>query len=425
MSTSTLGPKQRLFLRESNARINTMCGAIRSGKTHVSLLRWIKHINAAPRGDLIMTGKTLGTLKRNVLNPLQDMLGCDMSYSIGNNMARIWGKRIYCFGADNESSEGKIRGMTVAGAYQDEITLSPISYFKTTLGRMSPDGAKYFGTTNTDSPYHPFKTEYLDRAEKDKLNLVNWNFLLDDNPSLSQEFKNNIKREYVGMWYRRFIEGLWIAAEGAVYDFFDEKEHTFTLAEIKKKFTPQYFIVGVDYGTSGVTVFILFGINRQPDSPWKIVALKELFYDAQEKGEYGMSRKQKSDYEFCDDMKLWLGPKIIPMNVIVDPSCQSLQVQLRQQPFNFSGVIDAQNSIIDGIRLQATYLKRGHYVLCREGCPRTIQDYSGYVWDKKKQLEGKDMPASGPCEHTKDAERYGIYTTFGGQTLDINALATY
>lgn len=411
-----LGEKQRISLRESIRRINIWWGTIRSGKTYVSILRWIEFISIAPKGALIMTGKTINTLRRNIIEPMEDLLGTEMLYMPGRHIIKLWGKTIHCFGADNEKSEGKIRGMTVAGAYQDEITLSPISYFKTTLGRMSPEGAKYFGSTNPDSPYHPLKVEYLDKRG---LDLIQFPFLqkeLEENPALSNEFKKNIKKEYVGLWYKRFISGLWVLAEGAIHDFFDEEKHTAPYAYIKKHFLPDYFAVAVDYGTGGVTSFILFGVSMNPESKWKVVALKEYIWDAVLKG------RQKTDKEIADDMKEWLGNKIRPSFIIVDPSANSLQVQLRKFPYSYN-VIDAQNAIIDGLRKHASMLKHAEYIICREGCPRTIQDYSGYVWDKKAQLKGEDKPAPGPAEHTKDTERYFIFTVFGGFIVDIKSLA--
>lgn len=411
-----LSEKQVYSLRESTARINIWWGTIRSGKTFISILRWIDFILHAPlKGALIMTGKTINTLHRNIIEPMQELLGNQMHYYSGNHVIRLFGgKTIYCFGADNETSEGKIRGLTVAGAYQDEITLSPISYLKTTLGRMSVEGAKYFGSTNPDSPYHPLKVEYLDKKD---LNLNQFPFLQEEllgNPALSEEYKKNIVKEYVGLWYKRFIKGLWVLAEGAIYDFFDESVHVASLAYIKRHFIVDAFGVAVDYGTSGVTSFILFGISYNPVSKWKCVALKEFFYDAVATG------RQKTDLEFAKDMKEWLGAHIIPMAVIIDPSANSLKLQLQKDPFNYN-VLDAENSILDGLRKQASMLKHGEYILCKEGCPRTIQDYSGYIWDKKAQLRGEDVPAPGPCEHTKDTERYFIYTMYGGKFVDLRA----
>jgi PBSX family phage terminase large subunit len=412
-----LSEKQRTSLIESTHRINIWWGTIRTGKTFLSIIRWMEFVLHAPRGALIMTGRTVNTLYRNIITPMEEMLGNQMHYYSGRHVIKLWGKTIHCFGADNESSEAKIRGLTVAGAYHDEVTLSPISYFKTTLGRMSPKGAMFFGSTNTDSPYHPLKTDFLDNKNID---LIQFPFLqkeLEGNPALSDEFKKNIVKEYVGLWYKRFIKGLWVLAEGAIYDFFEELLHTASLSYIKKNFWPDCFVVAVDYGTGGVTCFILFGLSYNPASKWKVVALKEYYYDAVK-----MTR-QKTDLEFAQAMKEWLGEQIKPMVVIVDPSANSLQVQLRKDPFNFN-VMDGENSILDGLRKQATMLKHGEYILCKEGCPRTIEDYSGYVWDKKAQLKGEDMPAPGPSEHTKDTERYCIYTMFGGKILDLRALTT-
>src|SRR5690606_4293976 len=135
------------------------------------------------------------------------------------------------------------RGMTLAGAYGDEVTLWPESFFTMLLSRLSVPGAQFFGTTNPDSPGHWLKKRYLDRA--DELSLRRFRFTLADNPALDPAYVEALKREYTGLWYRRYILGEWVAAEGAIYDMFDPDRHVAReLPEIL------HWWVGVDYGTT-------------------------------------------------------------------------------------------------------------------------------------------------------------------------------
>ncbi|MDK6230831.1 PBSX family phage terminase large subunit, partial [Streptococcus agalactiae] len=66
--------------------------------------------------------------------------------------------------------------------------------------------------------------DYLDRLDE-LHDWRNFNFTLDDNPALSEEYKESLKAEYTGLWYKRFILGQWVAAEGAVYDMWNPTEH--------------------------------------------------------------------------------------------------------------------------------------------------------------------------------------------------------
>jgi PBSX family phage terminase large subunit len=346
---------------------------------------------------------------------MEEMLGNEMHYFHGKKQVNIWGKEIFCFGADDESAEGKIRGMTVAGAYQDEITLSPASYFKTTLGRMSPVGAKYFGTTNPDSPFHWLKTDFFDRIEIEKLDMNVFHFELDDNLFLTDEYKNNLKKEYTGLFYKRFIEGLWCQAEGAVYDFFNETFHVkqpHELPQIKSR------VIGVDYGTGNPTAFICMA--RNPETKPKIWAEKEYFWDSRTKN------RQKTDDEYANDFLDFISGNDNIEGVYIDPSAASfilalkVKAALRGVPMP---IREADNSVLDGIRTQSRLLKNGEYTIS-SNCPQTIKDYYAYSWDTKAQQRGEDKPLK-QNDHTKDAERYSLYTIFGKSKIDYDKYLTY
>lgn len=400
-----LFPKQRYSFKHSNKRLNIWEGSVRSGKTEVSILRFMKYVANAPPGDLFMVGKTDRSLKRNIINPMQETLGSDMYYSSGKGEIRLWGRLIYTVGANDERAETKIRGSTCAGAYGDELTLWPDSFFRTLLGRMSVSGAKLFGTTNPDNPYHKIKTDYLDR--KSELDLTSFHFDLDDNIFLDPVFVNNIKKEYTGLWFKRFIKGLWVLAEGAIYDFFDENKHT-VIATHKA----DYWTVSIDYGTSNPAAFLLFGHSYKGNP--RVWAEKEYYYSGRKTG------KQKTDSEYSNDLEKFIGKKIKTRYIFVDPSAASFRVQLRRD--GFTGLREADNSVLDGIRTVARMLKSGEFVI-KKTCPNFIQEMGGYVWDAKAQLRGEDKPMK-QSDHCEDACRYDLHTIYGQSVLDIEKLTT-
>jgi len=244
--------KQIDSIRNSNAKINIWEGSIRSGKTHASLWRYVDEANKGPEGDFALITRTYDSFERNILPEFDKILGLAAKFYRGKRQLFIKNRKCHVISADDSSAEAKIRGPTFASAYCDEITILPESVFKMLVGRLSIEGAKLFGTTNPDSPYHWFKLFMEGNPD-----VKTFKFTMEDNPSLPKEYKEFIKRQYKGLWYQRFIEGLWVQAEGAVYSHFDESRHVldFPLSQANS------YIVGVDYGTTNPCAFLLVGYN--------------------------------------------------------------------------------------------------------------------------------------------------------------------
>ena len=263
MSDFSLTEKQKLFLFNDGKRLNFLSGSVRSGKTFVSLLKWGLWVASMPKdGEYIMVGKTVTSLKRNCLNLLETFVGeNNFKYSISSKTGSLFGRTIYLEGANDERSENKIRGMTLAGAYCDEATLYPESFFSMLLSRLSVEGAKLWATYNPDSPNHYIKKNYIDRANE--LDCAVWNFLLTDNTFLPAEYLESVKKEYLGVFYNRFILGQWVRAEGVIYGLFANNPNEFVLPEdfdYKKIITLSF---GVDFGGTGsATTFVCTGFTR-------------------------------------------------------------------------------------------------------------------------------------------------------------------
>ncbi len=392
----SISEKQRKSIILSNRRINLWHGSVRSGKTVGSIWRFIKFVSEAPDGDLLLSGKTIDALKRNVIGPLQDLVGSEAKYFPGKRELHMFGRTIYVVGASDERSEGKIRGGTFAGIYGDEITLWPESYFKMCLSRMSVPGAKFFGSTNPDNPNHWLYKGYIKRRKD--LDMSLFHFVIDDNPYLPREYVEALKKEYTGLWYKRFILGKWCVAEGAIYDFFDESRNC-----IDETPEATHYYVGIDYGTTNPCVFILYGANN--NSTPKVWAEKEYYYDPAEQ------KKQKTDAEFSTDFQAFIAPvrnKI--RKIFADPSSESFQLQLRRD--GITGICDAENEVLDGIRTVARMFVTGEYKIFRPGCPKLIDEMYAYAWDPKAQNKGEDAPMK-VNDHAQDNQRYVLHSVYG------------
>lgn len=390
-SNSKFSPKAKDFFESSDARLNILHGSVRSSKTVNCSIRWLTFLFDGPPGDLFMIGKTTATLKRNVLNDLIDIVGEKNWNWVDKQQGelRLFHRRVYCIGANNEDAESKIRGATIAGAYCDEANLYPESFWAQLMARMSVKGAQCFCNCNPDSPYHWFYKGYIKNA-----NIKNkkvWHFTLEDNPNLDAEYVESLKQMYSGVYYKRYILGEWCVAEGAIYDMYNSEIH---LVPIKENVKILRTIVACDYATSSVMSWSLI-VHLADGSFHK---LREFYYDAQ------INRKQKTDAEFGIDFTQWLDG-IHPWVVYCDPSAASWKVQLRRSGYK---VLDADNDVINGIRCVGSLLKQGRYTI-DPSCVYTAEEYPSYAWDPKAQAKGEDKPIK-ESDHACDSDRYALYT---------------
>lgn len=376
--------RQKEFVRDLKQnrlkRINILDGSVRSGKTWISLVVWALWISTMPTGKkYLMVGKTLTTLKRNCLEPLMQLVGEDnFKFNTSSKTATLFGHKIDLEGANDAQSENKIRGLTLQGAYADEITLFPEDFFTMLLSRLSEKGAKFFGSTNPDSPSHWLKKKYLDRA--DELSLYRMCFVIDDNTFLDPEYIANIKTEYTGVFYKRFILGMWCIAEGLVYQFDEEKHCTDEIP------TRGEYYLSVDYGTMNPFSVGLWSVNGD-----KAVRIKEYYYSGRE------TNIQKTDEQYADEIEeLSKGYEI--RKVIVDPSAASFIAELKKRGFS---VIKAKNDVIDGIRVTARFLEKGNIKIHRS-CRASIDEFGLYSWNDKSTVDAviKDN------DHAMDEIRY-------------------
>lgn len=382
---------------EKDARINILEGSVRSGKTVGMIPKWINYIKEGPKGLLVITGISKETIFDNVLQDLFDTVGsANYKYNHQTGLIQMFGRKIKVIGAKDEGSEKYLRGKTLAGAYCDELTLMPEKFFKQLLNRLSVKGAKLYATTNPDHPYHYLYTEYITDEKKLKSGMVKvYHFELDDNPNLDDEYKTFIRGAYTGFWYLRMIEGKWVVAQGAIYDMWDKEQNTFVDEDLIpgfKSLAQRY--IAIDYGSQNPTVFL--DCWDDGDTVW---VLDEYYYDGRKKAE------QKENSEYADDLEKFIG-KDYPIYVIVDPSAAAFKTTLRNRGLRIK---DADNEVLEGIRMTSTMIKKRKFKVHRERCPNFLKEVSSYVWDEKAVMRGVEQPLK-HADHCMDAIRYFVKT---------------
>ena len=392
MSDFAFTEKQKEFFSDWKhgrlRRLNILEGSVRSGKTYSSLIMWALWLATRPvDGKYLMVGRTLTTLKRNCLEPLQAILGeSNMRVSIPSKRAEIFGRSVDLEGAANALSENKIRGVTLSGAYLDEITLIPRDFFVMLLSRLSTVGAKLFGTTNPDSPRHWLKVEYLDNPDID---VYRTKFLLDDNTTLPEDYIRNLKKEYSGVFYRRFILGDWVAAEGAIYPMFDLKKH---VSEDVPKLRMHW--VAADIGHTNPTAFLRLSAGDDG----RIWVTDEYYHMASKTG-------AKSPKQYARDMAAFAAKGPAPDVIVVDPAAEGFILQLKEDAPNLR-IKRADNAVLEGIQLVASAIDAG-VLMIHPRCKHLIEEIQGYSWDSKAQERGEDKPVK-TNDHACDALRYAL-----------------
>jgi PBSX family phage terminase large subunit len=400
-------------------------GAIRAGKTvALSLSFGLWAMSSFTNQNFLICGKTIGSLRRNVVVDWKRQMaaqGYSVQDRLNDNMLTVRGADstnfFHLFGGSDESSQDLVQGITAAGVLFDEVALMPRSFVDQAIGRCSIANSKYWFNCNPSHPKHWFKTEFIDKLkdsqedsdakeevgeespQKRTKDLIRLHFTMDDNLSLDEHIKERYRSMYSGVFYRRFILGQWCAADGLIYDSFDEPVHTYGDGDVRQtgsgKLMGEYRrYIAIDYGTTNPMSFL--DIYDDGD----IVRVhREYYYSSKEHG------RQKTDREYADDFVKFAGNPDDIVYVILDPSAASFKAELRNRGFRIK---NADNDVREGIAKVSTMFACGKLLIYKK-CRYLINELLGYVWDEKAAQHGDERPVK-TSDHACDALRYGIAT---------------
>ena len=352
-----------------------------------------------PGQSFAFCGKTIASLRRNVILPLAAALGelgftCEEKLSRNLLTLKFQGSecRFYLFGGKDESSASLIQGITLAGVLLDEVALMPRSFVEQAVARCSVPGSKLWFNCNPEHPFHWFYEEWIKKSEEK--NVLYLHFTMDDNPALPEAIRRRYRTLYSGAFYERFVEGRWSAAAGTVYPMFSEARHVVDC--LPSSF--ERYAVSCDYGTVNPASFGLWG---KEDGVW--YRIREYYHDSRRTG---ILRTDEEHYAALEELVGDLDPGM----VLVDPSAASfLECIRRHGRFH---AVPAKNDVLGGIRRVSDALRDGK-LLFSSACKDAIREFSLYVWD---QHSGEDRPVK-QNDHAMDEIRYFV-TALVGEAQD-------
>ena len=395
-----LSSKQLEFIDNSTRHWNLAHGSVRSGKTVGTLFRFMHAIYECPDSQIFMVGHSSETIYQNAIRLLLEsdqlaMFRPFCTWYAGKRQLKFLDKTISTLGAKDEGAIGQFQGKTMSLIYCDEMTLYPESIIDMIDTRLSNPWSMGFASMNPSYPSHKLK-KWIDSAESGDPNYYSLHFTLDDNPYVDQTYKDRIKNSLSGVFFKRNYQGLWCLAEGAIFDFFDKSVHVVA----RPPRAAEYWIAGIDYGTSNAFACVLVGISTgQYTQTGKCLWVeKEYYWDSKAKG------RQKLNAEYARDIQEFLEPYAI-RGVYMDPSAASMKEELRRKGMH---VIDADNDVWNGINKMTSEMAEGNLFVCKE-CTNLIKEIENYVWDTKKSQQGEDAPIK-KGDHAVDALRYVLNT---------------
>ena len=401
MEKVPFSPKQREFILNAKKKYNLAHGAVRSGKTVATLYRFMQEAIICPGNSIFIIGYSLSTIYRNVVSllfdseELKNLFAPLCTWSKADSTLLFGSKKIKCLGAGDEGALGIIQGLTIDLCYCDEMTLYPINVIDMIDTRLSRDHSKIFASMNPKQPDHKIK-QWIDKSAESNPLYYSLHFVIDDNIFLPAAYKDNLRNNLTGLFYKRNYLGLWCMAEGAVYDFFDRKIHVSPYPLSGN----EYYIAGIDYGTSLVFACVLIAVStgRSTQTGKKMRVEKEYYWNVKE------TNRQKTNADYVRDMQTFLG-EYAPRGIYIDPSAAAFKLEMQRAGFH---VIDANNEVLDGIQTVASLMSEG-VLSIKDNCRNLIREIEAYVWDEKRAEKGEDAPLK-KDDHACDALRYAVFT---------------
>lgn len=389
--------KQLQFINNCTAKWNIAHGAVSTGKTVCTTFGYFHAVDCCPDSDIYIVGHTFDTAYRNVVRLLME----SPELSIFAPFCRWSGKKLYykdkiitVLGAKDEGAIRTFQGLTASLMYCDEMTLYPDPIIDMIDTRLRKQHSMGFAAMNPSHPNHKLK-QWIDKSIAGDKNYYQLHFELDDNPFISENYKDRIRNSATGLFYKRNVLGLWVMAEGAIFDFFERKVHV----RHKPPTAAEYYIAGIDYGAANPFACVVLGVNtgKYTQSHPQTWVEAEYYWDHRK-------RRPKVNSELADDLCAFLEPYGVKQ-LYLDPSAESFQQEMQRRNYY---PIHANNDVFNGIQNMTDMMRNGTCLIL-DTCPNLIREIEGYVWDPREAKKGYDEPLK-EADHCVDALRYALHS---------------
>ena len=386
-----ISPKQAKILAFPYSKYDALIcdGAVRSGKTSIMMwafVRWAMENFSGQRFGVC--GRTVDSCTKNIIVPFTAMSLAKERYIIrwrrGDKVMEVRRGAVTnyfeVFGGKDEASYTLIQGRTLAGVLLDEVVLMPRSFVEQALARCSVDGAKLWLSCNPGSPHHWFYQEWIKRHRE--RNALYLHFEMRDNPGLSERTLERYENMYAGIFYDRYVRGLWVAAEGVVYKNFANNTEKYLIDDPLKWAEEQgtkfsVISIGVDFGgTKSATKFQATGITKD----YRVVALEEEYIKNEEIDPDALNR---SFATFAQMVTVKYGYSQTRADSAETVLIRGLDHTAQKMHLGTQVKNAMKLQITDRIRLVVLLMKQGRFKVSRN-CPHLIDALQSAIYDPDK-----------------------------------------
>jgi PBSX family phage terminase large subunit len=386
-----ISPKQAKILAFPYSKYDALIcdGAVRSGKTSIMMWAFVHWAMENFSGQRFgVCGRTVDSCTKNIIVPFTAMSLAKERYIIrwrrGDKVMEVRRGAVTnyfeVFGGKDEASYTLIQGRTLAGVLLDEVVLMPRSFVEQALARCSVDGAKLWFSCNPGSPHHWFYQEWIKRQRE--RNTLYLHFEMTDNPGLSEKTLARYENMYAGIFYDRYVRGLWVAAEGIVYKDFANDTEKYLIDDPLKwaeendtKFS--VISIGVDFGgTKSATKFQATGITKD----YRVAALEEEYIKNEEIDPDELNRRFAM---FCQMVTAKYGYSQTRADSAETVLIRGLDHTAQKMHLGTQVKNAMKLQITDRIRLVVLLMKQGRFKVSRS-CPHLIDALQTAIYDPDK-----------------------------------------
>ena len=386
-----ISAKQKKILAYPYSKYDALIcdGAVRSGKTSIMMwayVRWAMENFSGQRFGVC--GRTVDSCTKNIIVPFTAMSLAKERYIVrwrrGDKVMEVRRGAVTnyfeVFGGKDEASYTLIQGRTLAGVLLDEVVLMPRSFVEQALARCSVDGARLWFSCNPGSPHHWFYQEWIKRSRE--RNALYLHFEMTDNPGLSKRTLERYENMYAGIFYDRYVRGLWVAADGIVYKDFANDTEKYLIGDplewAKQNGTSFSIIsIGVDFGgTKSATKFQATGITKN----FRVVALEEEYIKNEEIDPDALNRRFAT---FCQLITSKYGYSQTRADSAETVLIRGLDHTAQKLRLGTQVKNALKMQITDRIRLVVLLMKQGRFKVSRN-CPHLIDALQSAIYDPDK-----------------------------------------
>lgn len=384
-------PKQKAFIRAGEREV-LYSGAYRAGKSLALCLKALYRVAGQPAAREALVRKHLVTLKATTLRTLLEGDGDtppilphgQYDHNKSEKVIRVrGGGEIVYFGLDDPT---KIGSYSLSGIGVDEATELNEDDYSALRGRISLKIAgmsnQLYSACNPAAPSHHLCKRFGlgggHVAAPGTAAIVTR--MADNAANLPADYIADAQT-WTGIRKQRYVDGLWVASDGLVYDLWNRDTHVRSSAS-----APTRVVCGVDDGYTNPFVVL----RGEVDGDGRLHIAREVYKSG-----------------------LLMGGKLAALRnmaagaeaVVIDPSAADLIAEARNDGLP---VIAAENAVTDGIGRVLRRLEvagdGGPRLTVHPSCENMIREMEVYEW-KTSKTGMRDAPVK-EHDHAADALRY-------------------